>query len=44
LGVVVGLASVVQGFDSANPIQTVAVAIAVGFIGLGILYVLTYRR
>jgi hypothetical protein len=44
LGVVVGLASVVQGFDSANPVQTVAVAIAVGLVGLGILYVLTYRR
>ena len=44
LGIVVGLASLVQGFDSADPFRTLVLALAVGFIGLGILYGTAIRR
>ncbi|MEU4692484.1 hypothetical protein [Actinoplanes sp. NPDC023714] len=44
LGIVVGLASLVQGYDSADPFRTVVVAIAIGLIGLGVLYGITVRR
>ena len=44
LGVVVGLASLVQGYDSTDPFRTVVAALAVGLLGLAILYGTTIRR
>jgi hypothetical protein len=44
LGVVVGLASLVQGFDSDDPFKTVVLAVAIGIVGLGALYGVTIRR
>jgi hypothetical protein len=43
-GIVVGLASLVQGYDSDEPFRTVVLAIAIGVIGLGIIYGTTARR
>lgn len=44
LGIVVGLASLVQGYDSADPFRTIVAALAIGFIGCGIIYGTTIRR
>jgi hypothetical protein len=44
LGIVVGLASFVQGYDSTDPFRTVVVALAIGFIGVGLIYASTTRR
>jgi hypothetical protein len=44
VGIVTGLASLAQGFDSDDPFRTVLVALAIGFIGLGVIYGTTIRR
>jgi divalent metal cation (Fe/Co/Zn/Cd) transporter len=44
LGIVVGLASLVQGYDSTDPFRTIVVALAIGFIGFGVIYGTTIRR
>ncbi|MDI1461223.1 hypothetical protein QEZ54_09615 [Catellatospora sp. KI3] len=44
LGIVVGLASLVQGVDSADPFRTVVVAALVGVVGLGAIYLVTIRK
>jgi hypothetical protein len=44
LGIVVGLASLVQGFDPTDPFRTSIGAIAVGIVGLAVIFLLTRRH
>ncbi|MEV4490679.1 hypothetical protein AB0K04_11255 [Micromonospora coxensis] len=44
VGIVAGLASLVQGFDSGDPWRTAVLALLVGGIGLAVIYGTTIRR
>jgi hypothetical protein len=44
LGVIVGLAGLVQGFDSASTFRTTVGALLVGLVGLALIYLLPERR
>lgn len=44
LGIVVGLASLVKGYDSADPFRTVVLALTIGVVGLAVIYGTTNRR
>ncbi|MEV4765947.1 hypothetical protein AB0J89_25320 [Micromonospora chokoriensis] len=44
VGIVAGLASLVQGFDTGDPFRTAVLALTVGGIGLAVIYGTTIRR
>ncbi|MEU7586734.1 hypothetical protein AB0A95_10575 [Micromonospora sp. NPDC049230] len=44
VGIVAGLASLVQGFDTGDPFRTAVLALTVGGIGLAVIYGTTVKR